>query len=275
MTDPLASPASPASPARADAPRAGLPPQLRSVRAAFVFLTRVPLGGFPYSAEDWAWTSAHFPLVGAVIGAVTGGVFHALLPLGPWAAAILAIGASMLLTGAFHEDGLADTADGLGGGYTRERVLEILKDSRIGSFGAAALGVSLLGRAALMAKLGGAAALALPLVGGAARAAAVWLMPVLPYVTASEAAKSRLVTRAGFAQALVATAWLGLLGAGAFRFGVASAPRLLALVAVLACVAAVCGWRFHRRVGGLTGDFLGATEQLCELAALAVLAWEG
>jgi len=263
-----------ASPTGINAARPGLPPPIRSLRAAFVFLTRVPLGGFPYSTEDWAWTSAHFPLVGAVIGAFTGGVFYLLQPLGVWAAATLALGASMLLTGAFHEDGLADTADGLGGGYTPERVLEILKDSRIGSFGAAALGISLLGRTALMAKLSGQAALALPLVGGAARAAAVWLMPVLPYVTASEAAKSRLVTRAGVAQALVATAWLGLLCLGAWRLGVASAPRLVVLIGVLALIAAYCGFRFHRRVGGLTGDFLGATEQLCELAALAVLAWE-
>lgn len=259
----------------------------RSVRAAFAFLTRIPVGGFPYSPREWQWSSAHFPLVGAFVGLATAAVFRALAPAGAFAAALLAIGAAMLVTGAFHEDGLADTSDALGGGYTHERVLAILKDSRVGTFGAAALIVSVLGRAALLARLDGDAWWALPLVGCVARVGPIWQMVTLPYATASDASKSRDVTRARPAQALVATAWaasacgaLAVLAAlpalGATALGVharCSATRLGVVGLACAAVTVTTAWRYRRRLGGVTGDFLGATEQLCELAALLVLAW--
>src|SRR3954453_24121009 len=111
-----------------------LPPPLRAMRAAFVFFTRIPVGGFPYRQADWKWAAAHAPLVGLVLGAALGALDGALLPVGPLAAAALVVGASLVLTGGFHEDGLADTSDALGGGSDRARVLSILKDSRIGSF---------------------------------------------------------------------------------------------------------------------------------------------
>jgi adenosylcobinamide-GDP ribazoletransferase len=250
------------------------PPSLRGIRAAFVFLTRVPVGGFPYSAADWAWASAHFPLVGCVLGAALGALDLLLQPLGPLAAAILVLGVSMMLTGAFHEDGLADTADALGGATDRARVLEILKDSRIGAFGAAALTFSLLARAALLARLGALAPLSLPLAMCAARTAPVWLLPAMPYVSAPATAKSGPVTRTGIWQATVATAWLAGACALALHLGVASPVRLSALVAALVMTAALTGYRYARRLGGVTGDFLGATEQLAEIAALAALAWD-
>jgi len=153
-----------------------LRPELRGVRAAFVFLTRLPLGGHPYSAADRAWSAAHFPLVGVVVGGLTALALRLLWGVGPIAAVLLAFGVQLLITGAFHEDGLADTADALGGASTRERALEILKDSRVGTFGASALVISIVGRAALLATIAlhtrAGALWALPLVGCAARAAA-------------------------------------------------------------------------------------------------------
>lgn len=249
------------------------PPPVRGMRAAFVFFTRLPLGGFPYRPADWRWAAAHAPLVGLVLGGALGALDRALLPLGALPAALLSLGVALLLTGAFHEDGLADTSDALGGGYTTEGVLAILKDSRIGSFGGAALIVSIAGRAALLAQLGESVSWAWPLAWCGARVGPIWQMAYLPYVTANEGAKSRELTRGGATQALVATAWFAGLASVLTVTERCSPSRCSALAAALAGVALLSGYRYWARVRGITGDFLGATEQLGELAALAVLAW--
>jgi adenosylcobinamide-GDP ribazoletransferase len=237
-----------------------------------VFLTRVPVGGFPYAPDEWRWASAFFPVVGAAVGSAAGLAFRALLPLGASAAAYLALGASLLLTGAFHEDGLADTSDALGGSSDRAKVFAILKDSRIGTFGGCALIVSIAGRASLLAHAGTKAAWALVFVGALARAAPVWQMVSLPYAT-PDGSKSLALTRAGLAQALVASAWALGIG-GALAAGRLVDPRRTAsAIAATALVTIVTGLRFRARAGGVTGDFLGATEQLCELAGLAAIAW--
>jgi adenosylcobinamide-GDP ribazoletransferase len=244
----------------------------RATRAAFVFLTRIPVGGFPYTDAEWRWAPAFFPIVGLTLGAALGGIDHALQPLGTLAAALATLAVSMFVTGAFHEDGLADTTDALGGAFDRDKILLILKDSRIGAFGAAALFVSIVGRAVLLSRLGAAAPFALLVVGTVARAAPVWQIVALPYVTTA-GSKSRGVARAGSAQAIVATV-LALTGAGAVVLtGHMSPARAAAMVGAMAVVVIVSGIRYARRLGGFTGDFLGATEQLCELAGYAVLAW--
>jgi adenosylcobinamide-GDP ribazoletransferase len=259
----------------AAASRRFLPAPLRGIRAAFVFLTRIPVGGFPYRAEDWKWAAAHAPFVGAVVGSLAGVVDRALAPAGEMAAAVLAIGVSMMLTGAFHEDGLADTSDALGGAYDREKVFVILKDSRVGTFGAAALVVSIVGRALLVADLGPRALVGLVVAGSVARVAPIWLMATLPYVTDDKTAKSRGVLQGGYAQAAVAALWAAVLLGGLFVAGILTIVSIGALVVAMTLVGALTGWRYRRRVGGITGDFLGATEQLCELAALVVLAYSG
>jgi adenosylcobinamide-GDP ribazoletransferase len=248
------------------------PAPLRGVRAAFIFLTRIPVGGFPYRSEDWTWALAHAPFVGLVLGALLGALDRVLLPLGELAAAILVVGASLLLTGAFHEDGLADTSDALGGAHDRERIFAILKDSRVGTFGAAALVVSIVGRAALVARLGSSAAWALAVMGCSARVGPVWLVASLPYVSVAQT-KSGEVTRGGVAQAIAATGWFAAALFGAVRLGWLSPARIAALVLSMAAVTLVTGWRYKVRAGGITGDFLGATEQLGELVALAVMVW--
>jgi adenosylcobinamide-GDP ribazoletransferase len=240
---------------------------LRAGRGAITFLTRLPVGGYPYSDTEWRWTSAWFPAVGALLGLTYAGVWEATRAAGPFVAAVLVVTAALLVTGAFHEDGLADTADALGGGYERARVLEILKDSRIGAFGAAALVVGLLLRVALLVRLGASAPVALVLGECLSRAPSVWLMVALPYVTADGVAKSKLVTRASAAQAVAATVWPLALAIAAAWLGWLPGRALAALALVTPAVAIVCGWRFRARVGGLTGDFLGATQQV-ELCAI-------
>jgi adenosylcobinamide-GDP ribazoletransferase len=253
----------------------GVPSAVRGVRAAFAFLTRVPVGGFPYADGDWKWAAAHAPLVGLVVGGVVGLIDRVLLPVGSLPAAFLALGASMLITGAFHEDGLADTSDALGGAYDPARVLVILKDSRIGSFGGAALVVSIGARAALIAELGTRAPWSLAIVGSVARVAPIWLMAALPYVTSDEASKSRLIAaRGGLSQAIVATIWGGLALGGGVMFGSLSVAKIVPVCAATLVVTVITGFRYWRRLGGITGDFLGATEQLTEIAVLMALVWK-
>jgi adenosylcobinamide-GDP ribazoletransferase len=249
------------------------PPPVRGIRAAFVFLTRIPVGGFPYRSEDWRWAGAHAPFVGIVIGGITGVVDRLLAPAGETAAAILAIGVSMLLTGAFHEDGLADTADALGGGTDRAKIFAILKDSRVGTFGAAALVVSIVARACLVAGLGDRAVVGLVVAGSIARVAPIWLMTSLPYVTDSSTSKSRGVLQCGLAQAVTATGWGVVLLALAVATHRITARSASALVLSTALVGLITGWRYRRRLGGITGDFLGATEQIAEITALVVISF--
>lgn len=249
------------------------PASVRGLRAAVVFLTRVPVGGGPYSDDDWRWSAAHFPLVGAAIGALVGVVDGLLLPLGTWASAVLAMGASLMLTGALHEDGLADTADALGGGHTREKVFAILKDTRIGVFGGCALAFTLMARAALIARLGGAALAALVLAGAVGRLAAVWMIATMKYVTDAAVSRSAGIAAAGTAQAAVGTLWTALTLAALGATRTISLGRAAIAIGVATLVTIVTGWRYQTRAGGVTGDFLGATEQLCEIAVLATMAW--
>ena len=248
------------------------PPWLRGIRAAVVTLTRIPVGGFPYSEDDWKWSAAYLPLVGVMLGAVTALAWLAAARAGYLVAAVVVVGLGALFTGAMHEDGLADTADALGGATTRERVLVILKDSRIGSYGALALIVAILLRVAVLARLGAAAPFAIVLTSSASRAAPVWLMAALPYVTDPAVAKSRSIARAGWVEAALATMWPMLVIAGLFFSRAFDARELVAAALAIVLAAAACAARFRARIGGITGDFLGAAQQVSECAALLALA---
>lgn len=233
-------------------------------------MTRVPVGGFPYSKEEWRWSSAWFPFVGFALGIAAAGVWSALAAAGPWVASIGALTATVLLTGAFHEDGLADSADALGGAYDREKLFVILKDSRVGAFGALALVLTIVFRLCLLAELDTRAPVALVAGHTLARLGPVWLMVAMPYVTDAEA-KSRLVTRASAPQGLLATALtvVCLIGLTAWSPGLA-VPLCGAFLA-MAGATLFCGWRFRVRAGGVTGDFLGASEQVNEVVVLLLL----
>jgi adenosylcobinamide-GDP ribazoletransferase len=194
------------------------------------------------------------------------------LRAGHLVAAIIVVATSLLLTGAMHEDGLADTADALGGGSSRERVLAILKDSRVGTYGAAALMTAILLRVMLLTRLSPLMPTALVLASSMSRLAPVWVMSSLPYVTDLATAKSRAIVAARPAQVVVASLWAAAVSVALAVLRVMSVTELGAAWTVVALVALLSASRFRARVGGITGDFLGATQQVCECAVLLVLA---
>ncbi len=252
--------------------RAGALRALGGLRAAAAVLTKVPVGSAPLCTEDQLWAPVFFPVVGAAVGMVAGAVDVVFLDVGELPAAALAVTASLLVTGALHEDGLADTADALGGASTRERLFAILKDSRTGSFGAAAVAVTLLLRASLIAALGAAGGWALVLVHTTARLAPVALMTALPYVTDPLSRKNAALERPTRERAAMAAAFPLALLVAAIGLGWLSLVGALVFVILGALTTMVLGHRFHVRAGGYTGDFLGATEQLVECVLLLALA---
>lgn len=240
--------------------------QVELFLCALQFLTRIPVPALGRFDPDWITRGArYFPLVGQLVGGVSALVLVAASRL--WSApvaALLAVAAGVLVTGGFHEDGLADTGDGLGGGQTPERRLEIMKDSRLGTYGLLALGLVLALKVAVLASVPLIRAAALLLAAhGLGRAASVLVMRLTPYAMLGEAGKWKPapqgVTTAEVSIAVVLSLWpLALLPAG---------PAVSGLVCGAlgaGCVATLAG----RLIGGHTGDVLGACEQMFELGFL-------
>ena len=227
--------------------------EARLVVAAAAFLTRLPV---PHARAEHC--ARYFPLVGACIGAFGGLVTIAAARIVPLVVAvILGMIATALLTGALHEDGLADSADAFGGGATREQVLTIMRDSRIGAFGALGLILVLALKIASLSYLP-LAALPLGLVCAHAFSRALC---VAPMAYGRYARSGHPAQRARPADAAIAL----VLGALPFFF-----LSLWPIVAMLA-VAAVLYAYFHARIGGYTGDALGALQQLTEVACYVAL----
>jgi adenosylcobinamide-GDP ribazoletransferase len=245
---------------------------LSGARAALAFLTRIPCGKGPVAAEALAWAPAWFPAIGCVLGLAGGLLFAGLERAGSLVASVATVAFLALVTGAFHEDGLADSADALGGAFDRAKLFAILKDSRIGSFGATALVLVLLLRITALAKLGPIAAAGLLFGQIVSRTTPVWLMAVMPYVTPAETAYSSRLVNSRPTHALVASAFALVATAALVLGGFLPLQGTLIAMAVSLLLAAMCGWRFHVRAGGITGDFLGATQQLTDAAILVALA---
>ncbi len=238
--------------------------RLDEARLALMLLTRLPAGRIegpvpPMSASTWAW-----PLAGAVVGAIAAFVlglalFLACPPLRPRSSR----SRPSLASGAMHEDGLADLADGFGGGVTRERKLEIMRDSRVGSYGVIALVLSLGFRAAAIAALVPAGAgWALVAIAAASRAtmpAALALMP---------AARADGLGRAAAGAGMPVLPALAIGIAALLPLGVFPA---IALSLAIALAALAVGALALRQIGGQTGDVLGAMQQSGEIAGWAVL----
>ena len=249
--------------------------QLGLFLCAVQFLTRLPTPALTGFEPDWISRSArYFPLVGLLVGGICAAVFWGASQLWTGALpALLAIGVGVLVTGAFHEDGLADTCDGLGGGGTSERRLEIMKDSRIGTYGALGLDFVLSTKVAALATLPvGLGAWTLVAAHAGGRGASVLAMRALAYVRDVDGGKWKPApSDLGFWEVLAAATFaalpLALSPAGVVFQGLL-AGALLALV--LALVA-------RRLLGGYTGDVLGAIEQVFELGftlgVAAALAW--
>jgi adenosylcobinamide-GDP ribazoletransferase len=248
------------------------PRPIAEIAVTLAFATRLPLAHLAHVAEgDIARASWAMPVAGALVGAAAALAYAVAVRLGlpPTVAAALAIAAGMALTGAMHEDGLADTADALGGD-DRARKLEIMHDSRLGTFGACALVLSILLRWAAIASIArpGAVALALIAAHTAARAALPAVMAAVP------PARSDGLAASFGAPAREAAAAAALIGALALVLCFGFGPALVA--AALLGVAAVAVARLSlNAIGGHTGDVLGALEQLGEVLVLLVAVASG
>jgi len=243
---------------------------VREFVAAFGFLTRLPVwwliaGQDPPALGKSVWA---YPIVGAAVGAIGGGIAAIAL----WAgmpvllAAVLAVTAMILVTGALHEDGLADTADGFGGGSTKARKLEIMRDSRLGTYGAVALMLSTLIRCAALVALAEPRLILVSLVvtGALSRG---FLAPLLQWLPRARAdGLGAQAARPGVIRCLISlTIAIGATVAlGSFTAAAGVVVAAIVLAAIVALLAL-------RQVGGQTGDVMAAAEQSIECAVLVVL----
>ena len=276
----------PGEPSReTDAPDAPVPPprgvgsrvvhEMRLIFIAMQFFTRLPIPRWVGFEPDWLHQSArHFPAIGLLVGACGALVLWAASRVLPLPVAVgLSMAATLLLTGGFHEDGWADTCDGLGGTVTRERALEIMKDSRIGAYGAMGLVTMLALKAATLASLPVAWGCAALLLGHtASRAASTALIRFLPYAGDVEHAKAKpLAQRLSTAGLVVACGWVLAVAIVLALLQALWIVPVIGGVAFAALGAVWCARWFRRRLGGVTGDTLGAAQQLTEL--LVLLSW--
>jgi len=241
------------------------------VAAAFQFLTRLPLFELAYEPNTLARAAKFFPLVGLVVGVGDAGVYRLLSPrLPPAIVALLIVLFSTLVTGGLHEDGLADAVDGFGGGWNRQQILEIMKDSRVGSYGALALVFSVVARVMLLSFLP---------VGNfvqyviSAEILCRWIMlPLgisLPSVRESASQGARLAGKISTLSLAVGT--LTALCMVGFLLRISMVWPFAATLAV----ASVSGWYYKRRIGGISGDCFGASSQLTLVAVYVCGVWHG
>jgi len=237
--------------------------ETRRLLAAVQYFTRLPVPAWVgHSQQQLDEAARYFPLVGVLVGGIGAAVLvgaHAL-----WAtpvAVILSLVATMLVTRGFHEDGLADTADGLGGSFDPDRALEIMKDSRIGAYGAMALVCVLSLKLAVLSSMTVSIA-ALALVGGhaASRLGGVLIMATLPYVRDAETSRSKPLVQGISATSLLVACATALLAA--------TPLGITGFIGASAAIVAAAWWRrrLRHRLGGYTGDCLGAAQQIGECA---------
>lgn len=246
--------------------------RMAEAQMALTLLTRLPAGKRTSPGPSLAAASWAFPLAGLAVGGIAAIVLYGALwfRLPPAIAAGLALAAGLLATGGLHEDGLADVADGFGGGANRDRKLEIMRDSRIGSYGTLALilivGLRWSALATLASHDAGQAAAALLAIAIASRAGLPVMLAVLPPARQdglghAAARPSRLRTALAVAFGILALVFL-LGGAAAISIALAQGIALLAM-----------GRLALRQIGGQTGDVLGAMQQTGDLCAWIVLIW--
>ncbi len=235
------------------------------LKASIVFSTRLPLLRATPLAGALAKAAWAFPVAGLLVGFIGAAVYALVHRMGlpPWPAAALSIAATLLVTGCLHEDGLADTVDGFGGGKTREQKLDIMRDSRIGAYGVCALILALLLRVTALASIATTAPVGWALLAshGGGRAAMVVLMFLLPPARADGLSFDAGRPQGGSVAAAAALGFLILVVClGPWR-GIAALFLLLVVIAVMT-------WMSSEQIEGQTGDVLGAVEQISEILIL-------
>ncbi|MBN8532621.1 MAG: adenosylcobinamide-GDP ribazoletransferase [Rhizobiales bacterium] len=251
-----------------------------AIAQATRFYSRLPVPQLafetePHALPDFSRIAWAVPIAGLIIGVIGGlaGALAMLAGLSPMIAASLTLATLVIITGCFHEDGLADACDGLWGGMTPERRLEIMKDSRIGSYGAAGLALSLLIRFAALSELfrlmGPYAGLAIPAVASFSRA--ISFVPAAMLNPAATKGLAALAPMPGLRALPLPLAIGGAVFAGTCLL-LDLAPALWMAIAPLALVLMLAISLMRRKIGGFTGDLLGATQQLAEMALLLTFA---
>ena len=243
----------------------------RPFLTAVMFLTRIPCPAWvTHAPADLARSTVYFPVVGILVGGVGAGVFWSVRLLWPpFIAVVAALAAGVWVTGAFHEDGLADTVDGFGGGWTPEDVLSVMKDSRIGTFGVVALLFVLVAKGAALVALNPAgvawALIAGHVLGRWSSLPLIWQYDYVRDNSATVPPAAATITPARLAVGTVVAVGVVMLGLG---------QRALPVLGGAVLVTGLCGVVFRRRIGGITGDTLGAANQLVELSTYLLLAAE-
>lgn len=240
---------------------------------ALRFFTQIRVSDrIPYSEALLNHAARYFPAVGLIVGAISAAIFfiaHLVLPQG--VSVLIAMTSSIYLTGAFHEDGLSDMADGLGGGWDRQRILEIMKDSRVGNYGVITMTMVLLTKFASLNELDAAQVPALLITGHAfSRYCAVLIMVSMNYVRVDDSSKSKpLATRLSGSGLIVASIF------GLLPLLWLSLPSMVSGFTAGLIATIWFGRKLQQWLGGYTGDCLGAVQQVSEvafyLAALATL----
>lgn len=250
----------------------GLQREWQAFWLALGFLTRIPmLARITYSQTLMNQSSVYFPLVGLLLGGLSAILFGLLTPsLSPLAALLLVIITQLWITGAFHEDGLADSIDALGGGYTVEDRLRIMKDSRIGTYGTVALVLALALKVALLLDTP-RIWLALLVTPCVARLTPLLLMHFMTYVTTTDTSRSKPVAATFAGTRLLAAG--GFVLAAVLALSAWSPYLLLWALLAVSVVALTWGWNLRRSLGGYTGDALGASVVFTELLLLLGLAF--
>lgn len=248
------------------------------IARALAFLSRIPVSSSVFDGHDGnlGRVSRAFPAAGLLIALPAALAFGLLLRLhaDPLLAALLALTVQTLTTGALHEDGLSDTADGLGGGKDRDRSLAIMKDSRIGTYGAIALVLSFGLRAAALAAIARGlpplpAALSIPAAAAISRGALVWHWYSLPSAKSDGVAAA--AGRPDSSAMWVALATAALVAAILLWPGVGLTSTMISLFVVALCTVFFTA-HIRRRLSGHTGDTIGAAQQICEIATFCALA---
>jgi len=228
---------------------------------AIMFFTRIPVPKtLPYSPEYLNNSMRYFTIIGAIIGAVALVVFYGMSQIVPLQIAIfISMLSTILLTGAFHEDGFADFCDGFGGGYTKDKILLIMKDSRIGTYGSIGL-IGMLGSKFLfLSYINVNQILFVILVGHiASRVLPVFIIHNLPYVQDEDVSKSKPVgTKSSVLAPIISAIILGTILAFKIEFALYLIPAYILLYFAYS-------WYIKKKVGGYSGDILGALQQLSE-----------
>lgn len=229
---------------------------------AFQFMTRIPIRGLPHRVGGLAHAAKFFPVVGLAIGLLTAGIHWLLVPYVPrQVLAMLLLSFLVVITGALHEDGLADSADGLVGGLSKEQVLEIMRDSRIGTYGAIAIALSLLWRFVLIANIAPARLPSNLIVASVlCRWTSLPLGFFLPYARAEDGLGGYIAGRLPISSFLWGT-FFALLSVIAVLRRASLWPWLITIALTI-----TSAFYFRRRIRGVTGDCLGATNQVTEIA---------